>query len=114
VKVAFSNDAGASFSTPAVVDSDLPLGRVGIVLDENGDALITWVAAEGKAAAIRLARVTARGRKGAPIKIAGTEMSRAGGFPRVARSGSLLVVTWVESGEPSRIRAATLPASRVP
>lgn len=114
VKVAFSNDAGASFSTPAVVDSDLPLGRVGIVLDENGDALITWVAAEGKAAAIRLARVTARGRRGAPIEIAGAEMSRAGGFPRLARSGSTLVVTWVESGEPSRIRAATLPASRVP
>jgi hypothetical protein len=114
VKVAFSNDAGASFGAPAIIDSDLPLGRVGIVLDENGDALITWVAAEGKAAAIRLARVTARGRKGANIKIAGTEMSRAGGFPRLARSGSLLVVTWVESGEPSRIRAATLPTSRVP
>lgn len=114
VKVALSKDAGASFGAPAIIDSDSPLGRVDIVLDENGDALITWVAAEGKAAAIRLARVTARGRRGTSIKIAGTEMSRAGGFPRLARSGSTLVVTWVESGEPSRIRAATLPASRVP
>jgi hypothetical protein len=114
VKVAFSNDGGASFSAPTMIDSDLPLGRVGIVLDGNGDALVTWVAAEGKAAAIRLARVTARGRKGASIKIAGTEMSRAGGFPRVELSGSTLVVTWVEAGEPSWIRAATLAASRVP
>jgi hypothetical protein len=114
VKVAFSNDAGASFGLPAIIDADLPLGRVGIVLDENGDALVTWVAVEGKAAAIRLARVTARGRIGASTRIAGTEMNRAGGFPRLARSGSTLVVTWVESGEPSRIRAATLPAARVP
>jgi hypothetical protein len=114
VKVAFSNDAGASFGIPAIIDGDSPLGRVGIVLDENGDALVTWVAVEGKAAAIRLARVTARGRIGASTRIAGTEMSRAGGFPRLARSGSTLVVTWVESGEPSRIRAATLPAARVP
>ena len=114
VKVAFSNDAGASFSAPATIDSNSPLGRVDIVLDENGDALVGWVATEGKGAAIRIARVTARGRMGAPIKIAGTETSRASGFPRLQRSGSTLVVAWVEPGESSRIRAATLPASRVP
>ncbi len=114
VKVAFSNDAGASFSPPETVDSNGPLGRVAIVLDENGDALITWVAAQGKAAAIRLARVTPRGRRGAAITVAGTETSRASGFPRLERSGSLLVLAWVEAGEPSRIRVATLPASRVP
>jgi hypothetical protein len=113
VKVAFSNDAGASFGAPATIDSSGPLGRVDVVLDENGDALVAWVAAEGKAAAIRLARVTARGRMGAAITIARTETSRASGFPRLERSGGILVVVWVEPSEPSRIRAATLPASRV-
>ena len=114
VKVAFSKNAGASFSSPATLDSNDPLGRVDVVLDENGDALVAWVAAEGKAAAIRLARVTARGRMGGAITVARTETSRASGFPRLERSGGTLVVAWVEPSEASRIRTAILPASRVP
>jgi len=114
VEVAFSHDAGASFGAPATIDSSGPLGRVDVVLDENGDALVAWVAAEGKAAAIRLARVTARGRMGAAVTIARTETSRASGFPRLERSGGTLVVVWVEPSEPFRIRAATLPAASVP
>jgi len=113
VQVAFSQDAGASFAPPIVVDRNGPLGRVDVVLDENGDALVLWVASEGKAGAIRLARVTPAGKVGTALAVSATETSRSSGFPRLERAGSKLVITWVEPSEPFRLRAATLPVAAV-
>lgn len=113
VQVAFSQDAGASFAPPIVVDGNRPLGRVDVVLDENGDALVLWVASEGKAAAIRLARVTPAGKVGPALAVSATETSRSSGFPRLERTGSLLVLAWVEPAEPFRLRAATVRAAEV-
>jgi hypothetical protein len=114
VQVAFSNDAGASFGHPATVDAKEPLGRVDVVLDANGDALVAWVASESKAAAIRLARVSTAGRVGPAVTVAPTEASRASGFPRLERAGTMLVLAWVEASEPFRLRAATVPATSIP
>lgn len=113
VEVALSGDAGASFGAPAKVDGNGPLGRVDAVLDGNGDAIVAWVAAEGKGAAIRLARVDRTGRVGPPITVARTETGRSSGFPRLERTGKTLVVAWVEPSEPFRLRAATVPAESV-
>ena len=113
VQVAFSQDAGVSFGAPVAVDGNRPLGRVDLVLDENGDALVLWVASEGKAAAIRLARVSPAGRLGPARTVSATETSRSSGFPRIERTGGTLVLAWVEPGEPFRLRAATLPADAV-
>jgi hypothetical protein len=113
VQVALSQDAGASFPPPATVDASNPLGRVDVVLDSNGDALIVWVATEGKGAAIRLARVSLTGRVGRASTIASTDVGRASGFPRLERTGATLVVAWVEPSEPFRLRAATVPAAAI-
>jgi hypothetical protein len=113
VEVAFSSDAGESFGPAAVVDGAAPLGRVDVVLDGNGDALVLWVGSEGKSGAIRLARVTPAGRIGPAHSVAPTEVSRSSGFPRVERAGDTLVVAWIEASEPARLRAATLPARAV-
>jgi len=114
VQVAFSKDSGSTFGEPLVLDRAEPLGRVDLVLDGNGDALVAWVASEGKAAAIRLRRATPAGRLGAPVTVAETTPSRSSGFPRLERSGETLVVAWIEASEPFRLRAATLSASAVP
>lgn len=113
VEVALSGDAGASFGAPATVDGDGPLGRVDAALDDNGDAIVAWVAAEGKGAAIRLARVDRTGRVGPPVTVARTETGRSSGFPRLERTGKTLVVAWVEPSEPFRLRAAIVPAEAV-
>jgi len=111
VQVAFSQNAAASFRPPSTVDANGPLGRVDVVLDSNGDALIAWVATEGKGAAIRLVRVTVAGGVGASLTVASTETGRTSGFPRLERTGGTLVVAWVEPSEPFRLRAATIPAA---
>lgn len=113
VVVALSGDAGASFGAPTTVDGNGPLGRVDAVLDGNGDAIVAWVAAEGKGAAIRLARVNRAGRVGPALTVARTETGRSSGFPRLERTGGTLVVAWVEPSDPFRLRAATVAASAV-
>jgi hypothetical protein len=113
VQVAFSDDAGASFRAPVTVDAREPLGRVDAILDGNGDAIVGWVAAEGKGAAIRLARVNRAGRVGPALTVARTETGRSSGFPRLERTGGTLVVAWVEPSDPFRLRAATVAAAAV-
>jgi hypothetical protein len=114
VRLAFSKDAGATFADPVDIDADGPAGRVDLVLDANGDAVLSWVAVQGKDAAIRLRRVTPGGQAGAPVTVAATSVARSSGFPRVERLGSTLLVAWVEASDPFRLRAATLPLPAVP
>ena len=114
VLLAFSDDSGATFAPPVEIDGSGPLGRVDVVLDENGDALVAWVASEGEKAAIRLRRVARDGRAGEARTVTTTTPARSSGFPRLERSGGTLAVAWVESGETMRVRAATLATSDVP
>ena len=114
VQLAFSKDGGATFEKAVPVDTGKPLGRVDLALDANGDALVSWLALQGKSgASVRLRRLTPGGKAGAPVTIAGTSSARSSGFPRMALSGSELYIAWVEDGEPSRVRVAALPAAAV-
>jgi peroxiredoxin len=118
VLVAFSDDAGARFDEPVEVDTEQPLGRVGVVLTDEGDAVVIWLAGgwgeRGEQADIKLRRVTRDGRRGETITAVGTSPSRASGFPRMVRAGDDLVLAWVEPVKPSRVRAAILPVRAVP
>ena len=114
VQLAFSKDGGATFGQAFPVDGGKPLGRVDLALDANGDALVSWLALEGKSgASVRLRRLTPGGKAGAPVTVAATSSARSSGFPRMVRSGSDLYLVWVEDGEPSRIRMAALPAASI-
>jgi hypothetical protein len=107
VRVAFSSDAGATFSEPVRVDDGDPIGRAGVVMLADGDALVIWLERADEGAEIRLRRVTAAGERGAAWVVSGTSAARASGFPRIVRSGDDLVFAWTEPGEPSRVRTAT-------
>jgi hypothetical protein len=106
VHVAFSADAGASFAVPARVDDGDPIGRVDLVLLDNGDALVSWVERVGEEAEIRLRRVSPAGARGTARTISGTAAARASGFPRMVRNGDELVIAWTEAGDPSHVRTA--------
>jgi hypothetical protein len=114
VRMAFSKDAGETFGKPVEIDGEAPAGRVDLTLDATGDALLSWVAVSGKAAEIRVRRVTPGGRAGAAVTVAPTSVARSSGFPRIERLGADLVLAWVEASEPFRLRAARFPARAVP
>lgn len=85
VSAAFSDDAGATFSAPVRVDVGNTMGRVDVVLLEDGDAVVTFLAG----GALHARRVSRDGKLGEVRRVAQT-----GGFPRVAVSKENVGVVW--------------------
>ena len=117
VRVAFSSNAGASFDPPIDIDSPhgrrSPIGRVDIVMDKSS-AIVTWMASEGESARVLARRVAPDRRLSDAIPLIATQAGRAAGFPRLARLGNQLVLTWTETSKPSRVRAMHLPIHSIP
>jgi peroxiredoxin len=118
VRLAFSEDAGATFGAPLEVDGPrgarVPLGRVDVALDEDGSALVSWLASERENAEVLIRRATAEGRLGGELHVTKTRSDRQSGFPRMERLGPSLFMTWTEAGTPSHVRAVRFPATQVP
>lgn len=108
VRVRLSHDAGQSFGTPIPVDDGEPLGRVGVVVLEDGGALVSWLEAAGEGAQVRVRRIERDGAARPSISVARTGAVRSSGFPRLARSGDELLVAWTDSASPSRVRTTRL------
>ena len=104
VQAAFSGDGGKTFGAPVRVDEGDPIGRVSAVMLPSGRALISWIEA-GK---IWVRRISADGAADPPISVSETSMSASSGFPQMDRSGSEVVITWTQPGEPSRVKTAVL------
>jgi hypothetical protein len=111
VNVAFSKDAGASFTQPIQVDEGNPVGRVQVLLLEGGSAMICWLERTSDGGAIKARRVRANGAFDKSITIAETSVARASGFPRMARAGDEIVFAWTDASKPSRVRAAVIRLS---
>ncbi|HWL39539.1 MAG TPA: hypothetical protein VNO75_04810 [Gemmatimonadaceae bacterium] len=107
VKVAFSDNAGSSFSAPVRVDGGNPAGRVDVAMLEDGGALVTWIERSGgDTAAVQTRRVRTDGTMGPSMTIASASAARASGFPRLAITGSDVVFAWTVPGRPSSVRVA--------
>ena len=114
VKLAFSDNAGASFSQPVRIDDGRPSGRVDVSLLADGGALVTWIERTGgDTAAVRARRVSSNGHAGAPITIASSSAARASGFPRMALTGNDVVFAWTVPGRPSAIRVSRIPLAEL-
>ncbi len=110
VLLAFSEDSGATFSKPVLMDADKPLGRVDLVLDREGGAIVSWLGrepGEPASSALRLRRVEPSGAAGTAITVSTTAADRASGFPRLLLADEEhLMVAWAVPGSPGRLRAA--------
>jgi hypothetical protein len=105
VKVAFSNDAGATFSAPITVDDGNPAGRVAAVLLDDGSAIVSWLErTKGDTASVRARRVRAKEGVGAAVTIAASSAARASGFPRMVRVKEQLYFAWTQPGRPSAVK----------
>jgi len=106
VKIAFSQDAGATFSQPIQIDDGETVGRVDTLLLPDGSALVCWLSGNVEGGAIKVRRVHADGTVGPAAEIAKTDISRSSGFPRMARLGDEVHFAWTEFGKPARVRTA--------
>jgi hypothetical protein len=95
VRVAFSVDAGRTFST-------------------SGDAIVSWLErVPPEAAEVRVRRVARSGTMGPPLTVSRTSAARASGFPRIVRSGDALVAAWTVPGDSARVMLARLPLAGI-
>jgi hypothetical protein len=114
VQVAFSVDGGQRFATPVRVDGGAPAGRVGISLDQNGDALVSWLErVPPEDAEVRMRRVARSGEMGAPLTISRTKAARASGFPRIVRRGDTLIAAWTVPGDSALVMVGSIPLVEV-
>ncbi len=111
VRVAFSKDSGASFGDPIEVDAargtSVPIGRVGLVLDDDGSALVSWVATKREEAEVLIRRVSADGKLGESLSAGKSSSARQSGFPRLARDGRDVVLAWSDGAGVLLWRAGT-------
>jgi hypothetical protein len=125
VRVAFSDNAGASFSLPTRVDNGNPIGRVDVVLQPDGSALVSWLerttvpAAQGgvgaEGAEVRVRRVRPEGTLAQWATIARSTAARASGFPRMAATArGDVYFAWTAAGNPSIVRVARAIVRRSP
>ena len=111
VKVAFSDNAGASFGSPFQVDDGEAIGRVDVVLLADGSALVCWMSGTAEGGAIKVRRIRQDGGLGPVSEIAKTDISRSSGFPRMALLGDEVHFAWTEFGTPSHVRTASADIS---
>ncbi|MCP4203206.1 MAG: hypothetical protein GY769_14885 [bacterium] len=111
VQIAFSDDSGASFDAPIVVDDGQVLGRVDTALDAQGVAWVSWVSRRNQNVEILIQPFGSGGAVGEPRTVAHTTAARASGFPVLRKVQSKLFIAWVDVGEDpstSRIRVREL------
>jgi hypothetical protein len=107
VKLAFSENAAATFGGPIEIDDGEASGRVDVLLLPDGSALVCWMSGNAEGGAIKVRRARSDGILGPPAVVAQTDISRSSGFPRMARLGDEVHFAWTEFGKPSRVRTAT-------
>lgn len=107
VRLAFSRDAGRTFSAPVEADDGDPVGRASVLLLADGSAVVCWIERTKAGAEVRARRVRADGRRDPSFTVAATGEARTSGFPRMARSGQRLVFSWTS---PTGVRTAEMQA----
>ena len=112
VFVAFSDDAGATFSDPILAKDAFTFGRVDIELVSKDAALVSWLDS-GREGATLMARLVMKdgktGRSFPVSPVGGASLTR---IPRMARAGEEVLFAWTDPGEPGRLRVASVSQTR--
>jgi len=104
--VAFSQDAGRTFSAPVQVDDGGSLGRVDVEQLADGSAVVGWIEQAERSAAFKVRRIERSGQRSAAFTVTDLGERRNSGYPRLARRGQELIFTWTGSGDRLRVETA--------
>ncbi len=110
-QVAFSKDAGRSFGAPIALADNDTIGRVDVVLLDDGSAVASWIEIVDQRAEFRIRRIDPSGAKSGAMTVAAIESGRGSGYPRIAQYGNELVFAWIarEGGLKVKTAVAKLP-----
>ena len=97
VRMAFSDDRGASFGQPMGIDLGAPFGGVDVVQLSDGSALFSWVEQTAAGESVLVCRATPTDGCGAPVALTLVRTGRTIGFPRMVASGADVWIAWNET-----------------
>jgi hypothetical protein len=108
-RIAFSTDAGATFSAPAALAVNSPIGRLGLAMIDADRVLVSSVERSEAGTYVVAREVRRNGRMSDAVPVTAISPERASGFPRLAVSGRLVVFAWTSAGDgkPSQVEIAT-------
>ena len=107
VRLAVSDDGGATFGSAVQVDGGAPLGRVGVALLPGGDAVVSWLEGGAEAAEVRLRRVSG-GAAAPPQTVAVVPAGRESGVPVVVPVDRRVLVAWTDPEAEPAVRTAVV------
>jgi len=111
LKWAVSNDGGATFSAPVVVDTGNPVGYPDLVLLDEGTSVVSWLERKGEGVGeVMLRRVSPSGVAAPAVAVARSVSGRGTGVPHLVLAGSDLVVAFRKD----RVQTARIPLTAVP
>ena len=96
VKIAFSNDGGASFNPATVVDDSQPIGRVDVVMIDEQTALVSWLDKGTDEALFKVKTISKDNSPGQEQIISGMSSSRQSGFPQMEIVKNQVYWAWTE------------------
>ena len=111
LKLAFSQDGGATFGEPIVIDDGRPVGWPDRALLEDGSTLVSWLERRGEGVGeVLVRRVSADRKAGPPRAVAESVSGRATGVPHMVRAGDRVLVAWRNE----RVQTAAVPIAAIP
>ncbi|HEX5431729.1 MAG TPA: hypothetical protein VFW83_07170, partial [Bryobacteraceae bacterium] len=93
VQLAFSSDAGATFTNPVKVSTADALGYASTTLSADGGAIVSWLEGADGPVRVQVRRVSAAGAPGPVTKIAEGSRQRLG-YPRLLNAGNSTWIAW--------------------
>ncbi len=86
MKIVFSADGGVTFSKPVIVSTGHPYGYASVVLDDSGNATVSWLEqGSGGGTRVLVRAINSAGAAGPVLQIAKGEKSELG-YPKLVRS----------------------------
>lgn len=108
IKLSFSTDGGESFGPPVQVDMGSPIGRLDMVMMNDGSVYVSWMEAEDEIGQILVAHYSNTGKMIEQMVIANNRSDRASGFPRITLNGSNIIVAWRDMMNEPKIATAII------
>jgi hypothetical protein len=108
VKLALSQDGGASFSAPVVVARETTNGRVGATWLASGNIALSWMNTRGDEAQLMLDLYDAGGNLLNQVQVAESKASRRSGFPVIASVGDDVYMTWTDIAGDAQVKVARI------
>jgi len=106
VKIVFSDNNGAFFGNPIVVDQNNPVGRVDVELIDDNSALVSWLTTQNNNAVIQLQRIFKTGKKSQVITVSESSNNRSSGFPRMVIKDGKAFLAWTHSADTLYVKTA--------